>query len=81
MDAAQLLEANFLQASSIVALDGRADRNVLHRAPDEGISGGQTYHAIILACALKARAGTLITFNTRRFLPLVKGRIDIVTPV
>ena len=80
LDAAQLLEANFMQTTSIVALDGRAYRTLLRRAPNEGIAGGQTYEAVILACALKVRAETLLTFNARHFLPLAHGSIDIVIP-
>ena len=80
-DAFRLLEANFMQTSPPVALDGRMYRTVLRRAPGDGIAGGQMYDAVIVECALKVRADTLITFNTRHFMPLAKGRINIVPPL
>ena len=70
-----------MQTSPPVALDGRMYRTVLRRAPGDGIAGGQMYDAVIVACALKVRADTLITFNTRHFMPLAKGRINIVPPL
>ena len=79
-DALRLLEANFMQTAPPVALDGRLYRTLLRRAPNEGIVGGQMYDAVIVECALKARADTLITFNTRHFMPLAKGRLNIVAP-
>lgn len=38
------------------------------------------YDAVSVECALKIRADTLSTLNTRHFLPLAKGRINIVAP-
>ena len=69
-----------MQTSPPVALDGRMYRTLLRRAPNDGIAGGQTYDAVIVECALKIRADTLITFNTRHFMPLAKGRLNIVAP-
>ena len=40
-DAFRLLEANFMQTSPPVALDGRRYRTVLRRAPGDGIAGGR----------------------------------------
>ena len=78
-DTLELLEANFLGTSKIVALDGASYRALLRRAPEEGIAGGRTYDAVIAACAEKARATALLTFNDSHFRPL-ESEVEIVVP-
>lgn len=78
-DSLALLGANFLRAR-IVALDGNAYRGLLRQAPDNGIAGGQTYDAVIGACALKAKADALLTFNQDHFLSLADKGMEIVVP-
>lgn len=80
VDALALLEANFMSTGRIVALDGASYRSLLRRAPEEGIAGGRTYDAVIAACAHKARATALLTFNEGHFLPLQNGQMEIVVP-
>src|SRR5712692_9340178 len=53
-DARELLDASFIQLGRVVALEPDGYRSLLRRAPEEGISGGRTYDAVIAACALKA---------------------------
>jgi predicted nucleic acid-binding protein len=77
-DALALLEANFMSASRIVALDGKSYLSLLRRAPDEGVAGGRTYDAVIFACAFKAKASALLTFNESHFLSFVSGEIEII---
>src|SRR5574341_1204230 len=62
-DALALLEANFIRAARIVALDARAYRTLLRSSPGAGILGGRTYDAVIAACALKTKGKALLTFN------------------
>ena len=79
-DALALVEANFIRAISIIALDGQAYANLLHHCRDSGIRGGQTYDAVIGECALQAQAAALLTFNKRHFLPLAEHGVEIVVP-
>ncbi len=79
-DTLTLLEANFMSASRIVALDGKSYRTLLRRAPDEGIAGGRTYDAVIAACFFKAKAAVLLTFNESHFLSFVDKGIEIIVP-
>ena len=78
-DALDVLEANFIRAGKIVALDGASYRALLRRAPEEGVVGGRTYDAVIAACADKARAAALLTFNEDHFQPL-RHQAEVVVP-
>jgi predicted nucleic acid-binding protein len=79
-DAWSLLEANFLQGVKVVALGASAYGILLRRAPDADISGGQTYDAVIAACARKARVNALLTFNEKHFAPFAGDDLEIVVP-
>lgn len=78
-DTFALLEVNFMRAR-IIALDGTSYRTLLRRAADDEIAGGQTYDAVIAACALKSKAEVLLTFNEGHFLSLVERGVNIVVP-
>ena len=80
VDALALLEANFMALNRIVAPDGKSYRNLLRRAPDDGIDGGRTYDAVIALCALKARATVLLTFNESHFQSFAATGLEIVVP-
>lgn len=47
---------------------------------EAGIAGGAVYDAIILACAVAAGAGRLVTCNRRRFERLASAEIEIHVP-
>lgn len=79
-DALALLEGNFIDGARIVALDVNGYRSLLRRAGRDGISGGRTYDAVIAECALKARAATLLTFNSRHFADLEAAGVRVVVP-
>jgi predicted nucleic acid-binding protein len=79
-DAYTLLEANFLGGGDLATLDGATYRTLLSRAPAEGISGGQTYDAVIAECGVAAGADTLLTFNARHFQRLSGRGLAIVVP-
>lgn len=79
-DALALLEGNFIDNAKVVALDAAGYRSLLRRAGRDGISGGRTYDAVVAECALKAKAGTLLTFNVRHFADLEAAGVRVVVP-
>ncbi len=79
-DARSLLEENFLRGVKVVALGAVAYGALLRGAPDAHISGGQTYDAVIAACARKARVNALITFNEKHFELFAGEDLDIIVP-
>lgn len=78
-DAFTLLEANFLEGSTLVALDGPSYRSLLYRSKEKGISGGRIYDAVIAACAVKGRATAILTFNDEHFRPFAED-LELVVP-
>jgi predicted nucleic acid-binding protein len=78
-DALALLDGNFVRRK-IISLDALAYRTLLRQAADDGIAGGQTYDAVIGACALKSKAEALLTFNEGHFRSLAEKGIDVVVP-
>jgi predicted nucleic acid-binding protein len=79
-DARNLLESNFLQGVKIVALGAAAYAALLRGAPSADISGGQTYDAVIAACARKAKVNALLTFNDVHFAPFAGDGLEIIVP-
>ncbi len=77
-DASALIEANFFD--NAVALDANGYRALLRRVGKEHIAGGQTYDALIAACALKTKAATLLTFNARHFMQLEAAGVRVIVP-
>jgi predicted nucleic acid-binding protein len=65
-DAIALLEANWRE-TPVVHLTAAETWRMLGRAQRRGVIGGQTYDMLIAACALKADASTIITWNVRHF--------------
>lgn len=79
-EALALLDANFVRGVTVVALDAAAYRSLLRTAPGEGVTGGRIYDAIIAACARKARARTVLTFNITHFTPFAGPDLDVIAP-
>jgi predicted nucleic acid-binding protein len=79
-EAMTLLDANFARGTTVVALNAAAYRALLRAAPDDGVFGGRIYDAVIAACARKARARTLLTFNTSHFTDFAGSDLEIVAP-
>jgi predicted nucleic acid-binding protein len=79
-DALAVLEGNFLRTARVASLDADGYKAMLRRAGSEGVAGGRVYDAVIAACALKARASTLLTFNAAHFAGLLPPAVRIVTP-
>ena len=65
-DAIALLEANWRE-TPVIHLTAAETWRTLRRAHRRGMIGGQTYDMLIAACALKAGATTILTWNVRHF--------------
>lgn len=68
-DAIALLDANWRE-TRVVHLTARETWRALRQAQRRGVIGGRTYDMLIAACALKAGASTIITWNVRHFAPM-----------
>jgi hypothetical protein len=68
------------EAVEVIALSGDDYRRLIHEAPENNVSGGRVYDAVIAACAATGRVDTLLTFNVRHFAPFVGENIVVVTP-
>jgi predicted nucleic acid-binding protein len=79
-DALALLEGNFIDGARVVALDAEGYRALLKSVAREGVSGGRTYDAVIAQCAVRARAGALLTFNAAHFGSLAAAQVRVVVP-
>jgi predicted nucleic acid-binding protein len=77
-DAFELLRSTF-GSVSIVTLDEDEIWPLLERTATDGVAGGRTYDAHIMACARKAKAGRLLTLNPRDFDPLEVREIEVAT--
>jgi predicted nucleic acid-binding protein len=75
-----LLEANFAERGTVVALDGRGYLPLLRTLARAGHAGGRTYDALIAQCARKGRVDELITFNPTHFAPFADDAFAIVVP-
>ena len=78
-DAWALVNANFVESASVIALSGQAHVTLLRGLATQGLSGGRSYDAIIAACARQARVDALLTFNPRHFDPPPDG-VSVVEP-
>lgn len=78
-DAWALVEANFVEAATVVALNGPAHITLLGRLAKMGIGGGRSYDAVIATCARQARVDALLTFNPRHFDPPPEG-VAVIEP-
>jgi predicted nucleic acid-binding protein len=52
---------------TVVALDGEEYLSTIHECATNGILGGALYDALLAACALKAKADILYTWNVQHF--------------
>jgi predicted nucleic acid-binding protein len=64
---ALLLISEIRQRLSVIALDSNEYVDALQKAATQGISGGSVYDALFAASALKAKAETIYTWNTRHY--------------
>jgi predicted nucleic acid-binding protein len=76
-----LLEANFIrEPGDIAALNAADYLEALRAASSRGVAGGAVYDAVIAACAEKASATAVLTFNRRDFERLASPGLAVTTP-
>jgi len=68
---------NVRERLGLIALSGEEYHAAIKEAAEAGVIGGTIYDALIARCALKAKADTIYTWNTRHFeqfgLAIAKG--------
>ena len=77
-DALALLDANWSKAT-VVTLTAAEHWRALRDCQRSGVFGGQTYDALIAACARKAKVGALLTWNLAHFARF-QGPLRVVAP-
>ena len=66
---------------SLIALDEEEYFSTIERASERRISGGRVYDALLLRCAVKAKAETIYTWNLKHFQGLAPELASkIITP-
>ena len=78
-DAFELLEVNFGN-TPVVTLSTAQYWRVLKDCSEQKITGGQAYDALISACARKAKAEVLLTWNREHFLRFQDDQLHIESP-
>jgi predicted nucleic acid-binding protein len=78
-DALALIEANWGK-TRLVALTAADYRVTLRRCRDASLGGGAVYDALIAACALKAQAATLITWDVTDFDRFLEDEPTVTMP-
>jgi len=76
----RLIRGN-LAGARTVALDGRGHWRLVEEVAADGVAGGRSYDALIVACAVRAGVERLLTLNRRHFEGLVPAGITVDCPV
>jgi predicted nucleic acid-binding protein len=75
----QLISENVIKNFTIVTLTSKEYTETLQKAAANGVEGGRTYDALLLAAAAKSGADRIYTTNVRHFQSLaddkLRGRI------
>lgn len=75
----QLISENVVKSFTIVTLTSKEYAQTLEKAATDGVEGGRTYDALLLAAAAKSGADRIYTTNVRHFLSLaddeLRGRV------
>ena len=79
-DVATLLTRTFRERSRLVGLGEDEPWFLLGHAVERGVAGGSIHDAHILACAKKAGASVMATFNRRHFAQLDLEGIELLVP-
>jgi predicted nucleic acid-binding protein len=66
-DQAMLFIGDIRERLTIIALTGNEYADALQQAASQGIVGGGVYDALLAHCAIKAKAETIYTWNTRHY--------------
>lgn len=64
---------NIREHLTLIALTGDEYHAAIRDAVGDGVIGGTIYDAVIARCALKAKADTVYTWNTRHFAQFGNG--------
>jgi len=82
MVAWQLISDNVLKSFTIVGLTTKEYADTLEKIAADGVEGGKTYDALLLAAAAKSGAERIYTTNVRHFQSLAAPdiRARIVAP-
>ena len=78
VDAWSLIDGNW-GVTRLTALSANEYRRTLRAVVTDDVRGGQTYDALIAACARKARVAELVTWNVAHF-ERVTGDLAVVSP-
>jgi predicted nucleic acid-binding protein len=71
--------STFASSIEVVAMTGAETWPFLRALPGSGIAGGSSYDAQIAACARKAKAGVILTWNVRDFERVAEG-VEVASP-
>jgi predicted nucleic acid-binding protein len=74
-----LLENNFVQLETVIALNAKPNQALLLTAPKNNVAGGRAYGAVIGACAEQGQAAAVLTFNAGDFEALGQD-YEVVVP-
>jgi predicted nucleic acid-binding protein len=66
----QLISENVLKQFNIINLTAKEYAETLEKASANGVEGGKTYDALLLAAAAKSGANRILTSNVRHFQSL-----------
>ena len=77
-DALVVLEGSWASAK-VVALAASETWALLRTLPSQGVAGGASYDVMIFACARKARADVILTWNLAHFERLAEG-VEVASP-
>jgi len=75
MVAWQLISENILKSFTIVGITPKEYADTLEKAAANGVEGGKTYDALVLAAAAKSGAERIYTTNVRHFQSLADDRL------
>ncbi len=78
--ALEILSGSFEDHAEVVSLSGSETWRFLHDTADIGLAGGGAYDALIVRCARKGRATTLLTLDRRDFERLPLAGITLAVP-
>jgi predicted nucleic acid-binding protein len=78
----QLISENILKNFTVVSLTAKEYADTLAKAATNGVEGGKTYDALLLAAAAKSGADRIYTTNTGHFQAIAEDplRSRIVSP-
>ncbi|MDB6040602.1 MAG: hypothetical protein JWM99_4443 [Verrucomicrobiales bacterium] len=71
----QLISENVVKHFKIIHLTAKEYAQALEKASANGVEGGRTYDALLLAAAAKSGADRIITSNVRHFQALAEDNL------